>query len=133
MSPSDVEVPPNTTAQPAVYVIPLDERARLLQLRRLEPARRLLLAAGVLSPSSIRNDRLKKRRHYVGSGVEYWVVDLDTRVIERNAPGDERVDLNDERLSWHPAGATEPLVIDVVDYFRRVLGPDPEGGDAVSR
>jgi Uma2 family endonuclease len=132
VSPSDVEVAPNTTAQPDVYVIPPAEGARLLQLRRHEPARRLLLAAEVISPSSVRNDRLKKRRHYVRNGVEYWVVDLDSRVFERNAPGDEKVDLHDERLVWHPAGAREPLVIDVVGYFRRVLGPDPDE-DAVSR
>jgi Uma2 family endonuclease len=131
-SPSDVEVAPNTTAQPDLYVIPRDEGERLLRIRRHEPARRLLLAVEILSPSSVRNDRLKKRRHYVGSGVEYWVVDLDARVIERNAPGDAKVDLHDEHLAWHPDGATEPLVLDVVDYFRRVLGADA-AEDAVTR
>jgi Uma2 family endonuclease len=132
-SPSDVEVAPNNTGQPDVFVLPQAEGERLLALRRHEPVRRLLLAAEVLSPSSIRNDRLKKRRHYVRNHVEYWVVDLDTRVIERNAPGDPKFDLYDEQLVWHPAGAAEPLVIDVVDYFRRVLGPDADAGDAVSR
>jgi Uma2 family endonuclease len=61
-SPSDVELAPNNTAQPDVYVIPREEGARLLALRRHEPARRLLLAVEVLSPGSVRNDRLKKRR-----------------------------------------------------------------------
>jgi Uma2 family endonuclease len=126
MSPSDVEVAPDNTGQPDVFVIPRAEGARLLALRRHEPARRLLLAAEVLSPSSVRNDRLKKRRHYVRNHVEYWVVDLDARAIERNAPGEERFTLHDEQLVWQPEGATEPLVLDVAAYFTRVLGPDPD-------
>jgi Uma2 family endonuclease len=126
LSPSDVELAPNDTAQPDVYAIPREEGARLLALRRHEPARRLLLAVEVLSPSTVRNDRLKKRRHYVRNRVEYWVVDLDARLIERNAPGDPRVDLHGEELVWHPEGAPEPLVIDVAAYFARVLGPDPD-------
>jgi hypothetical protein len=54
------------------------------------------------------------------------VIDLDARAIERNAPGDPRVDLRDETLSWHPPAAGEPLVVDVAAYFARVLGPDPD-------
>lgn len=126
VSPSDVELAPDNTAQPDVYVIPGDEGERLLALRGHEPARHLLLAAEVLSPSTARYDQLKKRRHYARNRVEYWVVDLDARAIARNAPGDPRVDLHDEELMWHPAGAPEPLVLDVAAYFTRVLGPDPD-------
>jgi Uma2 family endonuclease len=133
MSPSDVELAPNNTAQPDVYVIPLEEGRRLLALRRHEPARQLLLAAEVLSPSSVRHDRLTKRRHYVRNRVEYWVVDRDARLIERNAPGEAGVELHDEELVWHPAGAPEPLVIDVAAYFTRVLGPDPDAEPGVGR
>lgn len=130
-SPSDVELAPNDTARPDIYVIPPAEGARLLALRRRHDAgRRLLLAVEALSPSGVRNDRLKRRRHYARSHVEYWIVDLDARVIERNAPGDPRVDLHDERLAWHPEGATEPLVLDVPAYFARVLGPDPDAPGA---
>jgi Uma2 family endonuclease len=127
-SPSDVEVAPNTTGQPDVFVVPRSEEARLLALRRHEPVRRLLLAAEVLSPSSIRNDRVKKRRHYVRNDVEYWLVDLDIRAVERNPPGDPRFEPHDQELVWHPEGATEPLVLDVPAYFTRVLGPDPDAG-----
>ena len=125
-SPSDVELAPDTTAQPDVYVIPLEEGQRLLALGRHEPVRRLLLAVEVLSPSTARHDQLKKRRHYVRHAVEYWVVDLDARGFWRNAPGDPRVDLHDETLTWHPAPAAEPLVVDVAAYFARVLGRDPD-------
>jgi Uma2 family endonuclease len=125
-SPSDVELAPNNTAQPDLYVIPREEGTRLLALRRHEPARHLLLAAEVLSPSTARHDQLTKRHHYVRNRVEYWVVDLDARAIWRNAPGDPRVELHGEELVWHPEGATEPFVLDVPAYFARVLGPDPD-------
>jgi Uma2 family endonuclease len=129
-SPSDVELAPNNTAQPDLYVLPCEEAARLLAFRRYTPTRHVLLAAEVLSPGSVRNDRVKKRRHYVRQRVEYWVVDLDARAIERNAPGEPKSELHDEELVWHPAGAPEPLVIDVAAYFARVLGPDPDAPGA---
>lgn len=127
-SPSDVEVAPDTTAQPDLFVVPREEFRRVRRLRGQVPIHALLLAVEVLSPSSVRNDRLTKRRHYVGRGVEYWVVDLDARAIERNAPGDPRVDVHDDRLVWHPPGAAAPLALDVADYFHRVLGGDDDPG-----
>ena len=125
-SPSDVELAPNNTAQPDLYVLPREEAARLLAFRRYTPTRHLLLAIEALSPSTARHDQIVKRRHYVRNRVEYWVVDLDARAIARNAPGDPRVDLHDEELAWHPAGAPEPLAIDVAAYVTRVLGPDAD-------
>ena len=54
---------------------------------------------------------------------EYWVVDCDARLIEVTRPGDpSRVAPYDRELQWHPAGAPEPLVVDVADYFARVGG-----------
>ena len=43
----------------------------------------LLLAIEVLSPTTARYDRLTKRRLYQQQGIEYWIVDLDGRVVER--------------------------------------------------
>lgn len=52
-----------------------------------------LFIAEVLSPSTTLNDRIKKRRRYQASRVgEYWIVDVDARVIERWRPDDERWD-----------------------------------------
>ena len=50
---------------------------------------------------------------------EYWIVDLDARVIERWRPARETPELLRERLEWAPGGR-DPLVIDVTALFDRV-------------
>ena len=43
----------------------------------------LVLAVEILSPSSLRVDRERKRRLYMAGGVrEYWIVDLEARSVE---------------------------------------------------
>lgn len=79
----------------------------------------------VLSPSTARSDRVRKRRIYREEAVaEYWVVDLDARVIECSMPDDDRVEVIADRLEWRPAGAPVPLVLDAERYFADVLGSE---------
>jgi Uma2 family endonuclease len=73
------------------------------------PARELLLAAEVLSPSSARHDRVKTRPHYQRHVPEYWIVDLEARLFERWRPEDDRPEIVVQTLNWQPAGTTEPL------------------------
>jgi len=41
----------------------------------------------VLSPTTARSDRVNKRALYRDERVdEYWIVDLDSRTIERSTP-----------------------------------------------
>jgi Uma2 family endonuclease len=76
----------------------------------------------VLSPSTARHDRVRKRALYRDEGVpEFWIVDLDARTFERSTPADSRVDVLDERVEWMPHGASTPFVIDVAAYFAEVL------------
>ena len=66
---------------------------------------------------------MKKRRVYREERVgEYWIVDLDARVIERSTPADDRVEVIADHLEWQPEGAAAPLVIDVERYFADVHG-----------
>jgi Uma2 family endonuclease len=58
-SPSDVEVEPESITQPDIFVMPMDEVRRVL--REGLPIRNLMLAIEVLSPSSGRHDRVRKR------------------------------------------------------------------------
>ena len=65
---------------------------------------------------------MAKRTVYREEGVEvYWVVDLDARAFERSVPNDPRVEVLADRIEWHPAGAEQALIIDLEEYFRRVL------------
>ena len=80
VSPSDVELEPEQIVQPDVFVVPTHEARRILQAW---PARELFVAAEVLSPSSGRGDKVAKRILYRRHVPEYWIVDLDARIVER--------------------------------------------------
>jgi Uma2 family endonuclease len=118
-SPADIEFDPHTLVQPDVFVAPSVAGRRP---RNWAEITGLLLAVEVLSPSSARADRMTKRRRYQRAGVpEYWVVDLDARLIERWRPRDERPELVTEVLRWELRAGVEPLAIDLPAYFRVVL------------
>ena len=79
------------------------------------------LIVEVLSPSTRRRDLIDKRSLYVDAGVaEYWIVDADTRTIRVVRADTDHVAM--ESLHWHPAGAAEPLVLDVAAIFGETLG-----------
>jgi Uma2 family endonuclease len=78
-SPSDVELEPEFIAQPDVYVVPMSEWRRLTREENI--VNELLLTAEVLSPSSSRHDRVRKRPLYQRHVPNYWIVDLDARLI----------------------------------------------------
>jgi Uma2 family endonuclease len=120
MAPADVVFSPSRGVQPDLFVIPLVPGARP---NAFADVKRLLLAIEVLSPSTSRTDRVRKRALYREESVEeYWVVDLDARVIERSTPADARVDVLADRLEWNPTGADAPLIVGLSDYFARVMG-----------
>ncbi len=55
---------------------------------------------------------------------DYWVVDADAEAFDVWRPGDDRSTLIDETLAWHPAGAPEPLVFSVREFFAGVADED---------
>jgi Uma2 family endonuclease len=122
VSPFDVELEPGTLTQPDVFVTPPAEATRL---RREMPARSLLLAVEVISPGSARHDRVRKRALYQRTVPEYWIVDLDARIVERWRPGDERPEMLEATLEWRPAGTDERFVVELTEFFDTVLG-EPE-------
>jgi Uma2 family endonuclease len=116
-SPADVVLGPRTLVQPDVFLV------------RREPGRKLarwadvgvpLLAIEILSPTTAPRDRGVKRRIYQRAGIgEYWIVDLDARLIERWRPEDSRPEVLDPELEWSlPGGATGRL--DVRELFAMV-------------
>ncbi|HUQ80043.1 MAG TPA: Uma2 family endonuclease, partial [Gemmatimonadaceae bacterium] len=121
-SPSDVELEPEFITQPDVYAVDRSEWRRVTN--EGNPVRALLLAVEVLSPSSARHDRVRKRPLYQRNVPEYWIVDLDARLFERWTPADERPELLAETLPWHPAGATTAFILDLPRYFESVFATD---------
>jgi Uma2 family endonuclease len=118
-SPSDVELEPEFIAQPDVFVVPMAEWRRVAKDE--PPIRQLLLAAEVLSPSSSRHDRVRKRPLYQRNVPDYWIIDLDARLFEHWTPGDDRPALVTDTLVWQPAGAATPCTLDLRAYFASVL------------
>ena len=119
LSPADIEFDERTLVQPDLFVAPLIEGRRPRSWREI---RQLLLAVEVLSPSTARADRQVKRRRYQRHGVgEYWIVDLEARLVERWTPADERPQVLTERLQWRPPDAMAGLPIELPELFRDIL------------
>ena len=119
MSPADITPEPGALVQPDVFVGPLPEGRRPNSWADFS---RLLLAVEVLSPSTARADRTIKRHLFQRAGVpEYWIIDLDARLVERWRPHDVRPEVTTERLSWHPDPAVPHLEIDLPAFFARIL------------
>lgn len=128
-SPADLEIETGHITQPDLFVIPGDVR---MPISAWEEVRRLLVATEVLSPSTARYDRRTKRGYYLRNGTpEYWVVDLDARVIERWRPSDlSHPEVVDATLVWHPDGAAAPFTLDLPAYFAEVHGEPPTAATA---
>ena len=119
LAPSDLDLHSGQSLQPDLFVFRRQQRGPLEWSEVGIPR----LIAEVLSPSTAHNDRNRKRRRYQRSGVgEYWIVDVDARLIERWRPDDERPEILTERIEWQPEPGLPPLVVELEEYFREVYG-----------
>ena len=115
-SPADISLGEDEVLQPDLFVYrtapgqPLEAWTDIVSLQ---------LVVEILSPSTARYDRHLKRLRYQRAGVpEYWVVDLDARLVERWRAGDDRPEILAERLAWQPPGADAAVELDLPAYFR---------------
>lgn len=84
---------------------------------------RLELAVEVLSPSTARVDRGRKRALYQEEGVaEYWIVDTAARTVERWRHDSVEPEMLRDSLAWQPVAGRDALEIDLVEYFRQIWG-----------
>ena len=121
MSPAELELIPGEITQPDIFVVPYavlpegDARPEWSMITSLR------LAVETISPSSVRTDRVDKRDHYLSADVdEYWVMDVEARMVERWFKNRETPGAVRDRLVWHPAPAGAPLEIDLEQFFRGV-------------
>lgn len=119
-SPADISLGERTLVQPDVFVVARRAGQKAVRWNEIGP---LLLAIEILSPSTARTDRHRKRRLYQRECVpEYWIVDIDARLIERWRADDDRPEILTERIEWRGDAAQAELVVDLVQYFREVVG-----------
>ena len=122
LAPADLEFSRDTVVEPDLMVLPT---AKGPLPQRWRGSDGVLLAVEVLSPSTARADRREKRALYQRERTpEYWIVDLDARLIERWRPADQRPEILVDHLTWTPATAAEPFVLPLPEYFARVWGED---------
>jgi Uma2 family endonuclease len=117
-SPADLSLGGEQLSQPDLFVLPLLPRSLTWADTALP-----LLVVEVLSPATARHDRLVKRQRFQRAGVpEYWIVDLDARIVERWCPDEERPEVLAETLEWRPAGNDPVLTVDLASYFTAIAG-----------
>ena len=76
-----------------------------------------LLVVEVSSRSTRRRDVGPKRDFYMEVGVpEYWFIDRPYRSLRVVRPGVDDIAVGDS-YRWQPAGASEPLIVDVQAIF----------------
>jgi Uma2 family endonuclease len=117
IAPCEIEFSEHRAVQPDLYAVRLVNG----KMPTHEQQRgNVLLAIEVLSPTTARNDRRKKRPMFQSERVEFWIVDTDARVIERWTPDESRPEVLTSHLEWRPLPDHAPLEIDLEAYFADV-------------
>lgn len=119
MGPGELELDMYTLVQPDIFVMPL-AAGRLPQSQK--DTGNALLMIEVLSPGTARHDRIVKRPRYQRQGVELWIVDLDSRLVERWTPDADRPEIVTDTLVWHPVDAAHALEIRLGELFAGAMG-----------
>jgi Uma2 family endonuclease len=117
-SPADLSLGGDQLSQPDLFVMP-----SVPADRAWASFPNPILVVEILSPGTARFDRTIKRRRFQRSGIpEYWIVDLDARIIERWRPEDLRPEVADQRLTWWPEGASAEFTLELERWFAGVWG-----------
>ena len=120
LSPADVTFSDDTLVQPDLFAFPAPPNFAGFSYTDIA---HLDVAIEVLSPSTARVDRSIKRRLYQAQGVdEYWIVDADTRSVERWRPDAVEGERITGTLLWQPRPAHAALTIDLPALFREAMG-----------
>ena len=118
LAPADLDFEAAEVLQPDLFVVPLVQGREPVEWPEFTVP---FLIVEVLSPSTARYDRLTKRAFFQQRGVsDYWIVDVDARVVEHWRPEDTRPAILDQRVEWRPDPALPALVIELLAYFAEV-------------
>jgi Uma2 family endonuclease len=117
-APLDVVYGPMTLVEPDLLFVS-SKRRQVLTEREVIGAPDLVVE--VLSPSTARTDRGRKRALYQETGVrEYWIVDAEQNRVEIWRPGAREAEVRTDVVRWTPDPTIEPLAIDLTAIFKPV-------------
>lgn len=122
-APADVVLDPHTLLQPDLLVLPPVGRA-VMDGEADAPVP--MLAIEVLSPGTARQDRLRKRPRLQRAGIECWLVDPVSELVERWTPDADRPEVCTREIRWTPAGHDEDAcVLPLAPLWREAEGMPP--------
>lgn len=111
---ADISWSEDTLVQPDIFVVAKDESFG----DDWRSVHTLELVVEVLSPSTARQDRVQKRKLYQSRGVAtVWLIDIENRFVEEWTPEAMFPMRHTERVTWHPRGASVPLVAELDRLF----------------
>jgi Uma2 family endonuclease len=117
--PAEIELELDSMVSPDLFTIPPDSGARV---EDWSGVRSLVLVVEILSPSTAHHDRVVKRDYFMRNDVgEYWIVDLDGRLVERWRRGDVHPEILSDELLWQPVETIDPFILNLPDFFAVVL------------
>lgn len=120
VSPADIRLERGTTVQPDVFVYYRPDGGLAGDWKRIEA---LAVAVEIRSPGSVRHDHVTKREFCQRVGVdEYWIIDPDSRTMERWRPTDHVPEVCTATLTWRGLRPDEPLELDLVALFAKAFG-----------
>jgi Uma2 family endonuclease len=116
-APTDVVLGPTTLVEPDLVFVRRHRFETTLTGRDVQGAPDLVVE--ILSPTSGRTDRGRKRALYQGHGVaEYWIIDPELSQAEVWRPIAMAAAVERDRLTWRPDPAVPALAIDLPELFR---------------
>lgn len=118
LTPGGVYISETTWLEPDVAIYPSPEYLNLPWRDMPAP----VLVVEVLSPSTRKRDRHRKRPAYLTHGVgQVWLVNEEARTIERWTAASEFPEINHGSITWSPSADLPSLVVTEAELF----GPQP--------
>ena len=113
-APGCIYVSDTNSFEPDLCVYPVPHRTDVPWREMPRP----MLVVEILSPSTTKRDRHRKRPAYLANGVkEVWLVERETRTIERWTAASEFPETFQGSIVWTPDAMVPPLVISEEELF----------------
>ncbi len=114
-APGGVFISETSWLEPDLSVFAVPAGGAVHDWRQMGPP---VLVIEILSPSTAKTDRHRKRPAYLAHGVaEVWLIDIDAKSVERWTAQSEFPQLQSTTITWAPSRGAPALTIDLAELF----------------